>query len=125
MARVRLSVAAALLATAVTAACASEADGPDEAGPAPSNTEVVAPDEDTVVAALAESFAADGALTTEQAACVAAAVVDSIGLERLAEITSGSDDFVGATAEHQQEMTRAVLDATAACGIPLGALSGG
>jgi hypothetical protein len=126
--RARLTVLV-LLACAAPAACASEAGAPEQTREPPREPAdqgaFVAPDEADVVAALAESFAADGTLTADQAACVARAVTDAVGLDRLAEITSESEDFTGATPEQQQEMTRAVLDATTTCGIPLGVLSGG
>jgi hypothetical protein len=77
-----------------------------------------------LVDSLAESFAADGSLDEAEARCVAQGVIDIIGVDRLLEVTAESGEFEGASPEIQQEMTRAVLDATVECGIPLDRLSG-
>ena len=70
--------------------------------------------------AIAESLAADGSLTEEQAQCLAEGVVDEIGEDRMGELfATGAFDDLGA--EAQDEVTGALLQAAAACDVPLSA----
>ena len=78
-----------------------------------------------VIDGIAESLMADGSLDEEQATCLAEAMVDSIGLDRLIELGAGGGELEAADPETQQEVTRAILDASEACDIPLGQLGGG
>jgi hypothetical protein len=74
----------------------------------------------TTVAAIAEELAADGSLTKEQAECLAQGVVDEIGVERMSELfAAGAFDDLGPDA--QSEVTGALLQAAAACNVPLSA----
>jgi hypothetical protein len=73
-----------------------------------------------LVDSLAESFAADGALTEEQAQCVAQYVVDAIGTEGL--ISAG--DLSSAPPEVQQEFTTALNEAAAECNVEIPGLGG-
>ena len=47
---------------------------------------------DALTESIAESLAADGTLTAEQATCVAQGVLDALGADRMLEL-SGSGDF--------------------------------
>jgi hypothetical protein len=76
-----------------------------------------------LVDSIAASLAADGGLTAEQAGCVAQQVVDLVGAERLIEVT-GPGGFETAPADVQDELAQAIVDATAACGIPASQLGG-
>jgi hypothetical protein len=80
---------------------------------------------DQLVEQLAALFVERGSLDETQAPCVARGVMDTLGVDRFLEITAGSGAFDAAPPEVQQELTRAVLDATAACGIPLDQQAGG
>lgn len=71
-----------------------------------------------IVDAIADSIAADGTVTPEQAQCVAQAVVDEIGVDNLMQ-AGGSP-----SPELQQQMTQAVTSAAEGCGVPLEALAG-
>lgn len=77
-----------------------------------------------VIASIADELAADGTLTAEQAQCVAQAMVDEIGLERLMELGAEDLDFDDADPAVQQEMAQAVVAAAGTCGVPLSELSG-
>ncbi|MEQ1787848.1 MAG: hypothetical protein ABL966_12405 [Acidimicrobiales bacterium] len=76
-----------------------------------------------LVTSIAESLAADGVMTDEQAACIAQAVVDDLGAARLTELTAGGD-FEDADPAAQQEITGALLDAAGSCDVPLSAFGG-
>lgn len=76
-----------------------------------------------LVTSIAESLAADGVMTDEQAACIAQAVVDDLGAARLTELTADGD-FEDADPAVQQEITGALLDAAGACDVPLSAFGG-
>lgn len=77
-----------------------------------------------IVDSIAESLASDGSLDAEQAQCVAQAMVDEIGLDRLLELGLSGGDFENAGAEVQQEMASAVLGAAEACDVPLSSFGG-
>lgn len=77
-----------------------------------------------IVDSIAESLAADGALDAEQAQCLAQAMVDDIGIDRLLELGLSGGDFEGADPEVQQEMAGAVLSAAEACDVPLSSFGG-
>ncbi len=74
-----------------------------------------------IVDSIAEALAADGSLTEEQAQCLAQAVVDDMGLDRLAELGGG---FENIPPEDQEEVTAALLAAAGACDVPLSAFGG-
>jgi hypothetical protein len=78
---------------------------------------------DSVVSSIAAELSADGTLTPEQGECVAQALVDDLGLERILEVTGGGD-FEDAEPADQQEFAAALLDAAGACDVPLSALGG-
>lgn len=78
-----------------------------------------------VVDGIAQSLMADGGLDEERATCLAQAMVDTIGLDRLVELGAGGGDLEAADPETQQEFSRAILDASEACDIPLSRLGGG
>jgi hypothetical protein len=75
------------------------------------------------VGSIAAELSADGTLTTEQGECVAQALVDDLGLERIVEV-SGGGDFENADPADQQEFASALLAAAGACDVPLSALGG-
>jgi hypothetical protein len=75
------------------------------------------------VGSMAADLSADGTLTPEQGECVAQALVDDLGLERIIEVTGGGE-FENADPADQQEFASALLDAAGACGVPLSALGG-
>lgn len=77
-----------------------------------------------IVDGIAESILEDGNLTEEQAQCVARAMVETIGLERLIELGGEDADLDDASPEVQQEVAGAVLDAAASCDVSLSDLSG-
>ena len=69
-----------------------------------------------IVQAIAESLAADGSLTDEQAQCLAQGVVDELGLERMSELFS-TGDFGDLDADAQNEVAGALLQAASGCGV--------
>lgn len=77
-----------------------------------------------IVDSIAESLAADGSLDAEQAQCLAQAMVDDIGIDRLLELGLSGGDFEDAGPEVQQEMAGAILSAAEACDVPLSSLGG-
>lgn len=77
-----------------------------------------------IVDGIARSLAADGSLTEEQSECVAQAMVDIIGIDRLIELGAGGGDLENLDPEVQQQIGTAVLDAAESCGIPLSELGG-
>ena len=80
-------------------------------------------DGSALVRSMAESLAADGSLTEEQATCVAEVIVDTIGQDRLIELTSGGD-FDSAPPEVQAEITDALMGAASDCDVPVSAFEG-
>jgi hypothetical protein len=74
-----------------------------------------------IVDAIAESLAGPN-ITTEQARCLAQAMIDDLGLDRLVELGLQSGDFDTASAEAQNEIVQATLDAATSCDVPLSAL---
>jgi len=68
----------------------------------------------------AEGLAEDGTLTAEQSQCLAEEVFNQLGSERLSELfaTGSLEDL---PPEVQEEITRALLDATGPCDVPLSA----
>lgn len=77
-----------------------------------------------IVDSIATSLAADGRLDADQAQCMAQAMVDAIGLDRLIELGVAGGDLEEADPEVQQEMAGAVLGAAEACDVPLSELGG-
>jgi hypothetical protein len=77
-----------------------------------------------IVDEIAASIAEDGDLTDEQAQCVAQAMVDVIGLDRLIELGGEDIDLDEADPSVQQEVTAAVLEAAGSCDVPLSELGG-
>lgn len=75
-----------------------------------------------LVDSIAESLAADGSITEEQAQCVAQAMIDEIGVDRLIEL--GVDDGAQVDPTTQQEMMTSVLAAAESCGVDLEAMGG-
>ena len=73
--------------------------------------------------AIAASFSAGGAVTEEQAQCLAQSIVDSMGLRALNDVGAGAD-FSNASPEVQQQLVEAVSDAAAACDVPVSQLGG-
>jgi hypothetical protein len=76
-----------------------------------------------LVSSIAEELAADGSMTEEQAECVASAVVEALGAERLAELSTGGD-FDDADPAVQGEIASALIAAAGDCGVPLDSLGG-
>jgi hypothetical protein len=76
-----------------------------------------------LVSSLAAELSADGTLTEAQGECVAQALVDDIGLERILEV-SGDGDFDNADSADQQELASALLAAAGACDVPVSAFGG-
>jgi len=76
-----------------------------------------------IVSSIAESLAADGNLTPDQAQCLAQGVVDQIGTGRMGELfaAGGFDDLDSAG---QSEVTGALLEAASSCDVPLSAFGG-
>jgi hypothetical protein len=72
---------------------------------------------------IASSFSSGGAVTAEQAQCLAQFIVDTVGLQALIDGGAGGD-FSNAPPELQQQMVQAVSDAAAACDVPLSQLGG-
>jgi hypothetical protein len=77
-----------------------------------------------LVQSIADSIQQDSGLSRDDATCIAQHAVDSIGADRLVELSSGTDDFEDAPAEVQNEMAEAIVDAAAACGVPIASLGG-
>jgi hypothetical protein len=77
-----------------------------------------------LVDSIAESLAADGSVTDEQAQCLAQSIVDTIGADKLLE-GAGHGDLAKASPEVQQAVVEAITGAAAACGVPLSQLGGG
>jgi hypothetical protein len=70
------------------------------------------------VSAIAEELAADGSITPEQAECLAQAVVDQLGVERMSDLfATGGFDELGP--DEQAEVTGALLQAAGTCDVPL------
>jgi hypothetical protein len=76
-----------------------------------------------IVSSIAENLSADGSMTDEDAQCIAQAVVDDIGIDRLTELTAGGE-FADAGVEAQQEITAALIAAAGTCGVPASAFGG-
>ncbi len=76
---------------------------------------------DALTESIAESLAADGTLTAEQATCVAQGVLDALGADRMLEL-SGSGDFDDASPEVQAELGEALAAAASVCDVPLNTL---
>jgi hypothetical protein len=116
----------ALLAL-VAASCGSDDDSSD-AGGSTTTADIERTTEEQVPAAairdaIAASFSAGGAVTEEQAQCLAQSIVDSMGLQALNDVGAGAD-FSNASPEVQQQLVEAVSDAAAACDVPLSQLGG-
>ena len=73
-----------------------------------------------IVDSIANELSADGTMSEEDARCIAQAVVDEIGIERLTELTAGGS-FDDADPAAQQEITGALLTAAGACDVPIDA----
>jgi hypothetical protein len=78
---------------------------------------------DALAESIAETLAADGSLTDEQAACIAREVVADVGRDRLLEV-GGTGSFEEAPPEVQAEIGQAVSRAAGACDVPLSAFEG-
>jgi hypothetical protein len=77
-----------------------------------------------IVDSIAESLAADGRLDETQSQCMAQAMVDAIGMDRLVELGVSGSGLDDAGADEQQELAGAVLEAAEACDVPLSTLGG-
>lgn len=77
-----------------------------------------------LVDSIAESLAAGGSVTDEQAQCLAQSIVDTIGADKLLE-SVGDGDLANAPPEVQQAVVDAIAEAAAACGVPLSQLGEG
>jgi hypothetical protein len=77
-----------------------------------------------IVDGIAQQLASSGALDAEQSQCVAQAMVDAIGVDRLIELGVSGGEFEEADTAVQQEMAEAVVDAAEACNVPISALGG-
>lgn len=75
-----------------------------------------------LVESIAKSLEAGSHLSPEDATCIAQHAVDSVGPERLIELTSGNDDFEQAPTEVQNELATAVVDAAKKCNVPVASL---
>ena len=75
-------------------------------------------DEGTVLDQIAASLLDGSSLTDEQARCLAQGVVDELGVDRMSELFS-SGAFDAITEDGQSEATGALLQAAAACEVPL------
>jgi hypothetical protein len=73
-----------------------------------------------LVDGIAAELRAGTALTEEQARCLAQGVIDEIGVDRMSELF-GSGAFEDLDADGQSEVTGALLQAAAACDVPLSA----
>ena len=78
---------------------------------------------DALTASIADALSADGTLTPAQATCLAQAVVEDLGADRLLAL-SGSGDFEDAPADVQAELGQALAGAAGVCDVPLDALGG-
>jgi hypothetical protein len=73
---------------------------------------------------IAENLAEDGTITEEQAQCLAASVIDSLGEERLLQLSLDNGDFESASPEVQQEMAEALVAGAGDCDVPISAFGG-
>ena len=103
-------LAARLLAGSFTSADGTTGRRRPSRTSSPSSTSCGDGEANPIVAAIAESLAADGSLTEEQAAVPRQGVIDEIGADRMGELfaTGGFDDL---GAEAQDEVTGALLQA--------------
>jgi len=76
------------------------------------------------VDSISDALAADGTFTDEQARCLAQAVVDEIGPERMSGLFGTGTSFEGLDAAAQNEVTGALLAAAGTCDVPLSAFGG-
>jgi hypothetical protein len=73
-----------------------------------------------LVDGIAEELQAGTTLTDEQARCLAQGVIDEIGVDRMSELF-GSGAFDELSPDGQSEVTGALVQAAAACDVPLSA----
>lgn len=77
-----------------------------------------------LVSSIADSLAAGGTITAEQAQCLAQSIVDTVGEEEL--LAGGAEgDFTNASPELQQAVIAAITTAATACDVPLSQLGAG
>jgi hypothetical protein len=76
-----------------------------------------------IVTSIAGELSADGTMTEAQGQCVAEALVEDLGLERIIEVTT-EGDFEDADPAYQEEFASALLTAASGCGVPLSAFGG-
>ena len=74
-----------------------------------------------LVDAFASSLVSDGNITEEQAQCLAQHTVDTIGRERLLELSLEDGEFSDAPADVQGEVTQALIAAAVECDVPVSA----
>jgi hypothetical protein len=75
------------------------------------------------VESIARSLQEQNGLDAEDATCIAQHVVDTVGPDRLVELTA-TGDFESAPADAQNELATAIVSAAQACDVPVGDLNG-
>jgi hypothetical protein len=76
-----------------------------------------------LVDSIAQSLAANGAITAEEAQCLAQSIVDTVGADQLLQ-GAANGDLANAAPEVQQAVVAAITTAAAACDVPLSKLGG-
>lgn len=76
-----------------------------------------------LVDSIAQSLAANGAITAEEAQCLAQSIVDTIGADKLLQ-GAANGDLASASPEVQQAVVAAITTAAGACDVPLSKLGG-
>lgn len=76
-----------------------------------------------LVDSIAQSLTANGAITAEEAQCLAQSIVDTVGADRLLQ-GAANGDLANASPEVQQAVVAAIATAAGACNVPLTKLGG-
>jgi len=76
-----------------------------------------------LVDSIAQSLTANGAITAEEAQCLAQSIVDTVGADQLLQ-GAADGDLANASPEVQQAVVAAITTAAAACNVPLTKLGG-
>jgi hypothetical protein len=76
-----------------------------------------------LVDSIAQSLTANGAITAEEAQCLAQSIVDTVGADQLLQ-GAADGDLASASPEVQQAVVAAITTAAGACNVPLSKLGG-